>query len=423
MPRPAVIAEGIGKRYRLGVDHRGSRGRTVDDHDTLIQSLANRLRGDRRERREIWALRDVDIEVPEGEVMGFIGRNGSGKSTLLKVLARITAPTEGRATISGRVGALLEVGTGFHPELTGRENVFLNGALLGLTRREIRRRFDEIVEFAGVGRFLDTPVKRYSSGMQLRLAFSVAAHLEPDVLIVDEVLAVGDAEFQARCLGRMSEIQGSGRTILFVSHDLSLIRNLCRRAVWLSEGRVVEEGPSADIVRSYLSSPGVGTASPLSATLPRKAGLAAQPTRVDLRTGTEGGQAAIPRDRPFEVRVTVEVEDPRLDLDLAVYVMTLDGVRVIDDDVRDHGPAAAGRFGRAGVVAVQARVPAVLAPGRYRLGIWLGTPRETFFDSDVLSLEILPAPGDRPAAVSRRRLVQPPVEWEIESAARPIDDD
>ena len=205
---------------------------------------------------EIWALRDVSFEVPEGEVLGIIGRNGAGKSTLLKILTRITTPTSGRAEIRGRVGSLLEVGTGFHPELTGRENVFLNGSVLGMKRQEIQTKFDEIVEFSGVEQFIDTPVKRYSSGMSVRLAFAVAAHLEPEILLVDEVLAVGDAEFQQRCLGRMEDLSNSGRTVVFVSHQMQAVAQLCDRAILLEKGSVVLDGPSGDVVAQYLQSVG-----------------------------------------------------------------------------------------------------------------------------------------------------------------------
>ena len=204
----------------------------------------------------IWALRDVSFDVEEGSVIGIIGRNGAGKSTLLKILSRITEPTSGRATIRGKVSSLLEVGTGFHPELTGRENVFLNGAILGMSRAEVSRKFDEIVDFSGVEKFIDTPVKRYSSGMTVRLAFSVAAHLEPEVLIIDEVLAVGDAEFQRKCLGKIEATAGFGKTVLFVSHNLASVNRLCDETIWLDKGVVVKRGPTDEITASYLSGDG-----------------------------------------------------------------------------------------------------------------------------------------------------------------------
>jgi lipopolysaccharide transport system ATP-binding protein len=247
----AIEAEGLSKRYRIGQFQAA--------YGTLRESVARgakRLTGraDPHHRSEIWALRDVSFDVAEGEVLGVIGRNGAGKSTLLKVLTRITTPTEGRATIRGRVGSLLEVGTGFHPELTGRENIFLNGSILGMKHREIQRKFDEIVDFSGIPKFIDTPVKRYSSGMYVRLAFSVAAHLEPEILLVDEVLAVGDAEFQQRCLGRMEDLSGSGRTVLFVSHNMQAVNQLCDRAILLEEGQLTCDGDPSDVVTHYLHS-------------------------------------------------------------------------------------------------------------------------------------------------------------------------
>jgi lipopolysaccharide transport system ATP-binding protein len=252
----AITAEGLSKRYRIGELQAG--------YGTLRDSLSRVARrvGHRQhhEKEHIWALEDVSFELAEGEVLGLIGRNGAGKSTLLRVLTRITAPTSGTATIRGRIGSLLEVGTGFHPELTGRENVFLNGAILGMRRREIARKYDDIVEFSGVSRFIDTPVKRYSSGMYVRLAFSVAAFLEPEILLVDEVLAVGDAEFQRRCLGRMEDMGESGRTVVFVSHNMQTIAQLCDRAILLEGGSVVMDGESADVVARYLQS-GLGSGS------------------------------------------------------------------------------------------------------------------------------------------------------------------
>jgi lipopolysaccharide transport system ATP-binding protein len=244
----AIAAEGLSKRYRIGELQRG--------YGTLRDTLAGVVRRIREtghhHHEEIWALKELTFDVAQGEVLGVIGRNGAGKSTLLKVLTRITAPTSGRATIRGRVGSLLEVGTGFHPELTGRENVLLNGAILGMKRREIIRKLPDIIEFSGIEQFLDTPVKRYSSGMYVRLAFAVAAHLEPEILLVDEVLAVGDAEFQRRCLGRMEEIGATGRTVLFVSHNMQAVAQLCDRVILLERGSVVLDGPSTDVVAHYL---------------------------------------------------------------------------------------------------------------------------------------------------------------------------
>ena len=211
------------------------------------------MRNGRPDEDTVWALDDVSFDVSQGEILGIIGRNGAGKSTLLKILTRITEPTTGRAELFGRVGSLLEVGTGFHPELTGRENVYLNGSMLGMKHSEIAAKFDEIVAFAEVEKFLDTPVKHYSSGMYMRLAFAVAAHLDPEILLVDEVLAVGDAEFQAKCLGKMGAVASEGRTVLFVSHNIVAVQNLCKRVIWLNEGKIHQKGPARDVVRSYLT--------------------------------------------------------------------------------------------------------------------------------------------------------------------------
>jgi lipopolysaccharide transport system ATP-binding protein len=275
MSGPVIRVEGLGKRYRLGEGLRhtalrnllgdvlrlplrvlGGGGRASHAPPSAESPAANApadagpaINGN---SRFIWALKDVNFEVRQGEVVGLIGRNGAGKSTLLKILARITRPTEGHAEIHGRVGSLLEVGTGFHSELTGRENVYMSGAILGMRKAEINRKFDEIVAFSEVERFLDTPLKHYSSGMQMRLAFAVAAHLEPEILFIDEVLAVGDASFQKKCLGKMNEISKQGRTIIFVSHNMTALRALCTRLLWLEAGRVKESGDSAEIINHYL---------------------------------------------------------------------------------------------------------------------------------------------------------------------------
>jgi lipopolysaccharide transport system ATP-binding protein len=255
MDEPMITVEGLGKRYTLG------RGQDARTYQTMRDRLAGLLAApagwlrkrpqSRGDAVDFWALKDVSFEVQTGEVVGIIGRNGAGKSTLLKVLSRITEPTEGRVTLHGRVASLLEVGTGFHPELTGRENIYLNGAVLGMARSEIARKFDEIVDFAEVERFLDTPVKRYSSGMYVRLAFAVAAHMEPEILIVDEVLAVGDAEFQKKCLGKMGRVASAGRTVLFVSHNLAVVEALCSRAVLLGAGRIHLDGPVGAVISRY----------------------------------------------------------------------------------------------------------------------------------------------------------------------------
>lgn len=260
MSRVAIRAENLGKCYRITRSDGSARYKTL--RDDLMRAATSPLRGLQRlasgqsagtgNREPFWALDDVSFEVNEGEVVGLIGRNGAGKSTLLKLLSRITEPSRGQAEIYGRIGSLLEVGTGFHPELTGRENIYLSGAILGMTRKEVDRKFEEIVSFAEVEKFLDTPAKHYSSGMYVRLAFAVAAHLEPEILLVDEVLAVGDASFQKKCLGKMGDVAKGGRTVLFVSHNMQAVRQLCERAILLDRGNIAADGPSAKVTEDYL---------------------------------------------------------------------------------------------------------------------------------------------------------------------------
>jgi homopolymeric O-antigen transport system ATP-binding protein len=301
-----ITADRIGKSYRLGLR---------EPYGTLRDSIARAMAAPFRPRTRptedgtIWALRDVSFEIGDGEVVGIIGRNGSGKSTLLKILSRITEPTAGEALVRGRVGSLLEVGTGFHPELTGRENVFINGAMLGMPRRQIIRRFDEIVAFAGVGPFIDTPVKHYSSGMQMRLAFAVAAHLEPNILLVDEVLAVGDAEFQRRCLGKMRDVSREGRTVLLVSHQLGQIRRLCKTVIWLDRGHVRAIGAPGPTIHEYEA-----------AVLSREGGGGAGGCFVGWDLG-EGGHILTDGTRPFTVRVHLDLKQPVRDGHLGVGLL------------------------------------------------------------------------------------------------------
>jgi lipopolysaccharide transport system ATP-binding protein len=248
MTATAIHAESLGKNYRRGLQYSAGLRHALED---FLRSPLKSLRPAKQET--FWALKDVSLDVREGEVLGLIGRNGAGKTTLLKILSRITKPTTGFAEIHGRVGSLLEVGTGFHPELTGRENTFLSGAILGMSKRDITRKFDEIVAFAELEKFIDTPVKHYSSGMYVRLAFAVAAHLEPEILLVDEVLAVGDINFQKKCLGKMGDVARAGRTVVLVSHQLNQIRRLCHRVVWVDDGSIRQDGPTHDVVSAYES--------------------------------------------------------------------------------------------------------------------------------------------------------------------------
>jgi lipopolysaccharide transport system ATP-binding protein len=328
----AIRAAGLGKKYVIG--HQSERERYTTLRDVIDHGARNVLRtasdllrgramvaGDTTE--DVWALKDVDFEVKIGEVIGIIGRNGAGKSTLLKILSRITEPTQGRVEIRGRGASLLEVGTGFHSELTGRENIYLNGTILGMTRAEIRRKFDEIVAFAEVKKFLDTPVKRYSSGMYVRLAFAVAAHLEPEILIVDEVLAVGDAEFQKKCLGKMKEVAVGGRTVLFVSHNMNSVQTLCDRAIWLDKGRIrANSNEVRHVTLEYLSGgTGVARAEWVSDTEGAKDALVVP--RAMRLIGAEGEvvSASVPNNTELTLELDVEVRrlDPALIIGYALY--------------------------------------------------------------------------------------------------------
>jgi lipopolysaccharide transport system ATP-binding protein len=278
---------------------------------------------------EFWALRDVSFDVQPGEVVGIIGRNGAGKSTLLKILSRITEPTSGEIRVRGRIASLLEVGTGFHPELSGRENIFLNGAILGMTKAEIRAKFDEIVDFAGVEQFIDTPVKRYSSGMYVRLAFAVAAHLEPEILIVDEVLAVGDAEFQKKCLGKMKDVAGHGRTILFVSHNMDAVIRLCGRAILMEQGTIAKVGHTAEVVAGYHKEEKTQSAVVDLSSLPREGNLRGRVrlVSVELEGGGELGWK-IPYGQPLGLVFTVEAHEPIRDFELGIGLFSSNGVEV-----------------------------------------------------------------------------------------------
>ena len=311
----AIHADSLAKLYRIG-KHRAGRYETLRDRlasamAAPFRGVGNALRGhstdEGRSDSDIWALRDVSFDVKAGERVGIIGRNGAGKSTLLKVLSRITQPTQGHAEVRGRVSSLLEVGTGFHPELTGRENIQLNGAILGMKRREILRKFDEIVAFAEVDRFIDTPVKHYSSGMQLRLAFAVAAHLEPEILLIDEVLAVGDAGFQKKCLDRMEGVGAGGRIVLFVSHNMPAITRLCERTILLHEGHVAHDGPSYQVVSAYLNS-GLGTTAAREWNDPARAPGSEVVRLCAVRVRTEDGRTMDAVDIRHAVGIEIEFD-------------------------------------------------------------------------------------------------------------------
>lgn len=360
-----VRVEGLGKEYRLG-------GRPA--YNTLGEQLRSwtSLRGllARRKRTEktppFWALKDVSFEVRRGEVVGIIGRNGAGKSTLLKILSRITEPTEGEVDIHGRVGSLLEVGTGFHPELTGRENVYLNGAILGMRRSEVRAKFDDIVAFAEVEKFIDTPVKRYSSGMYMRLAFAVAAHLEPEILIVDEVLAVGDAQFQQKCLGKMGEVAKGGRTVLFVSHNMQAVATLCDRGVHLKQGRVLRVGTASEVVGDYLA------ASDDGGTVRWHGDEGDQDVRLFETSVVGAGDGTYRTDVPLRVRLRYEVRRPLLGLICAVEIFNQFQQRLVYSAVDDGMPPPPTEVPAGQHVWELTVPPNTLAAGSYRIEFDLG---------------------------------------------------
>ena len=414
MGAPIIEARGLGKRYRIGAGPERGEGlrhamtRWLTRPGSLLTSSTT----------EFWALRDVSFDVNEGEVLGIVGANGAGKSTLLKVLSRITVPTEGEALLRGRVASLLEVGTGFHPELTGRENIFMNGSILGMSRTEIAAKFDEIVAFAEVEAFLDTPVKRYSSGMYVRLAFAVAAHLEPEILLIDEVLAVGDVGFQRKCLGKMKDVARSGRTVLFVSHNMGAVKKLCDRGIWIDGGRIIETGTATEVTQSYLNRfAAAEEGDSLAAQISR---LPADPTFRLLRVGIEhddeetsvvfNGEGC---SLVFEYEIKEEVQGLRVYFDLCDE----DGdilVRSFHDE--NDEVAAVARKGR---YRSTARIPAnLLSPREYLLFVRVGIHNVRDIYSDGLAV---PLTVERTSLINRaypndpvRSKLQPFIRWQTE---------
>jgi lipopolysaccharide transport system ATP-binding protein len=338
MSRPIISARGLGKEYVLG----GPGAQTF--RETIVSGLKAPFRmfsSSRAPAEAFWALRDVDFDISAGEAVGIIGRNGAGKSTLLKILSRITAPTTGEVRLRGKVASLLEVGTGFHGELSGRENIFLNGAIMGMSQREVRARFDEIVAFAEVERFLETPVKRYSSGMYVRLAFAVAAHLQPEILVVDEVLAVGDASFQRKCLGKMQSVASGGRTVLFVSHNMAAITRLCQRAILLSHGKVAADGPVAKVAAVYAG--GTDGESPTAVDFRVRGGALPGSEHVRMLAarliGDRPGFATIDIRRPFSIEIDFEVLSDKHPVHPNVHFFNEEGACVFitsDASAREH---------------------------------------------------------------------------------------
>jgi lipopolysaccharide transport system ATP-binding protein len=359
----AIRAYGLGKRYEIGrrLEHKTAR-------DALTAFLRNPFKGfltKERQRATLWALKDVSFVVAPGEIVGVIGRNGAGKSTLLKILARITEPTEGTAEIRGRVGSLLEVGTGFHQELTGRDNIYLNGAVLGMSRSETKSKFDRIVDFAELADFIDTPVKHYSSGMYMRLAFAVAAHLEPEILLVDEVLAVGDASFQEKCLGRMREVSHSNRTVFFVSHSLGTISNLCQRVLYLEHGQVKRFGPAAAVVAEYYSD--LHRSADTDVADVRLPGFG-QECRITSVALLDSPDSTLLFGKPIALAIAAESERPFRDLTVAMSVFSTEGSCVGTMFTADSFSLSPGR-----PMKMRLDIPPFnLAPGSYYLGFSIG---------------------------------------------------
>jgi lipopolysaccharide transport system ATP-binding protein len=415
----AILADGLGKLYRLGTRFE-PRLTLREQINRLVLSPYHRLQAVLRGESaqipgdDLWALKDFSLSVSYGEVVGVIGRNGAGKSTLLKILSRITEPTEGRAEIRGRVGSLLEVGTGFHSELTGRENIFLNGVILGMTRSEIAARLDQIVAFADVDRFLDTQVKHYSSGMSLRLAFAVAAHLQPEILLVDEVLAVGDAAFQRKCLGKMSDVAHEGRAILFVSHNLEAVQRLCDRCIWLDGGQLRQEGDPDTVVRAYLEH---GEVLDSSYRGERRSGPS-EPVvlrEAAVFNGHDEPSDAICFGEPFSLRLCWDV------------ARSLPGVAFVVQvrDANERLIFAASTQGsdlevQVGTMETICKVREnVLRPGDYGITVSCGRPPRSWLHhvERCLRLRVLdvPLPGKRLPHLRREALVAPEVEWGLQT--------
>jgi lipopolysaccharide transport system ATP-binding protein len=423
----AISVHNLGKRYKIGAAETKFRYNMLRDVIMDTVSAPVRLakamigRSDRRMNQNfVWALKDVSFDLEEGKVLGIVGRNGAGKSTLLKILSRVTEPTTGTVTVRGRVGSLLEVGTGFHPELTGRENIYMNGAILGMKRAEIDAKFDEIVDFSEVTQFIDTPVKRYSSGMYLRLAFAVAAHLEPEILVVDEVLAVGDAEFQKKCLGKMGDVAQQGRTVLFVSHNMSAILRLTQEAIVLNKGQLIMRGPSQEAVDFYLSSGQSQAGERIWEA--DEVPAASQPfTPISLKVRERGGKVVdtIRSTEPAFIEFEYKLDSPITGLRVGMYVGTMRGEYVFTSFDTDT-PALYEKFDtrEAGHYVSRAEFPADLFnEGRYVVGVNASSfgVRRYFMDENALafSVDISGAPGTQ-WGEPRVGPVRPRLNWKIE---------
>ena len=413
MSNSIITAENVSKRYVIG--HAGASGDGVRHIlETVFRNPARWLRERREQSRrseEFWALKDVSFSVKQGEVVGIIGRNGAGKSTLVKVLSRITEPTTGRIEIEGRVASLLEVGTGFHGDLSGRENIFLNGAILGMTKVEIKKKFDEIVAFSEIENFLDTPVKRYSSGMFVRLAFAVAAHLEPEILIVDEVLAVGDSSFQKKCLGKMDEVARGGRTVLFVSHNMAVMRQLCTKGILLNQGQVVKTGSIGEVVDTYLAAGAEHEGFWLrNSPAPTKDGIYAESASILNHDNQPAGHLDCAEG--FTIELKVRSNGTFNKGQVAVSVMNKEGVAIFTtanaDKAREYQPIVSGRH------TYRITVPGnFLAPDTYYLRVTCHQPHFQTYDAlDTLSFRIEDTGSLRSVFFDERAgIVEPILDW------------
>jgi lipopolysaccharide transport system ATP-binding protein len=396
----AISMQGVGKRYAIGEPWRQAQIRE------LLSEPWRLFRG-RPKGRELWALRNVTLDIPPGEILGVVGRNGAGKSTMLKILSRITEPTEGVATLYGRLASLLEVGTGFHPELTGRENIFLNGTILGMNRAEIRRKFDEIVAFADIGPLLDTPVKRYSSGMFVRLAFAVAAHVDPDILLVDEVLAVGDVAFQRKCLGKVESITREGRTVVIVSHNMAVISQLCQKVLWLEQGSIAAYGPSSSVVSEYLSH---GLESNLSWAPRRDATPAFSFHEVRIEA-PEADHDAFPSDVAIRVIFDFTVHRPLPPTRLAFNVLTESGTTILTSTNTDAGESLNEELPLGRHRMSCSIPPHLLRPGRYVVSIAEPLGDVSIIHEGALSFTITEQ-NSLAARDQRSALITPILPWE-----------
>jgi lipopolysaccharide transport system ATP-binding protein len=368
----AIRCEGLGKQYRIGERERykALRDTIADTFSAPFRRLTKCRNSQSETSNSFWALKDISFEVKRGEVVGIIGRNGAGKSTLLKILSRITAPTAGEVKIHGRVGSLLEVGTGFHPELTGRENIFLNGAILGMKRAEIERKFDEIVAFSEVEKFIDTPVKRYSSGMYVRLAFAVAAHLEPEILVVDEVLAVGDISFQKKCLDKMRDVSEGGRTILYVSHDLANITKLCSKAILLNEGYIEDIGNVPSVIATYVNEDASSDGFTDLAKRGDRSGMGGATFNWIELISEEGTTSTFEFGQLLKVRVALEVTKPFDHIQFSLVFYTMDGISVYDISSLDQDISWKPEIGTHQFEITITNL--LLYPGAYYVAVWAG---------------------------------------------------